>query len=127
MSLIRLMDTRSAEVLSALLALVIAGGMFTSPDNAIFLQTMKSVRLLPEWALVSAAAAAVSLFALFTSSARINATARFASGCMWGTIVLVFANVQQWLPLFWIALVMFAFDIYLVAVKGQSWTVRSSS
>lgn len=120
------MDTRSAEVLSALLAMVIAIGMFTSPDSALFIKTMNSVRLLPEWAVVNAVAAGMSLFALFTSNERINATARFVSGCTWGTIVLVFANVQQWLPLFWVALVMFAFDIYLAAVKGQSWT-RSNS
>lgn len=122
MGLFNEMDTRSAEVLSSLLAIVIAISMFTAPASAIIIQTLNSVRMLPEWAIFNSLAAIFCLIANFLRSEQLNTAARFVSGCTWGTIVLVFANAQQWLPIFWIALIMFAFDIYLVAVKGQTWT-----
>lgn len=124
--LIHLIDTRSAEILSALLAIVVALGMFTSPEAGLVVKTLHSVSMLPEWAIFSSLSAIFCLVASVWKNERMNAAARFVSGCMWGTIVLVFANAQLWLPFFWIALVMFAFDIYLVTIKGQLWS-RSKS
>jgi len=125
--ILKQMDTRSAEILSALLSIVIAIGMFTSPESALIIQTLNQANMLPEWAIVNAVVAAFCLAANFFGGGRFESAARFMSGCLWGTIVLVFANAQQWLPIFWIATVMFAFDIYLVTTKGQLWTKGKSS
>lgn len=120
------LNTKSAEILSALIIAAISVGMFTSPESGLVVQTLKSLSMLPEWAILGLASSALCIVSCLSNSERLNAAARFFSGAMWGTIVLVFANAQHWLPLFWIAAVMFAFDFYLVTVKGRSWS-RSNS
>ena len=123
--LIRQMDTRAAEILSALLAFVLALSTFTAPDGAPISVLMN--HMLPEWAIANMLCAVSCFVACFVNHAKITTAARFMSGCFWGTVVMVFANAQAWLPVFWMGLVMFAFDIYLVTIKGQSWTKSNSS
>lgn len=123
----KVLDTRSGEVLSALLSIVLGLSMLIAPDTAAVLQIMRDA--MPEWALVNITAAVVCLVACFLApDNRLVTTARFLSGCLWGTFILIFASEGHWrMPLFGIALVMFAFDIYLVMVKGQSWVAKVKS
>lgn len=117
----KVFDTRSGEILSALISLVLAIFLLIAPDSTQAVQIMRDA--LPEWAIVNIAAALFCLAACFcTADGRMGRTARFLSGCIWGTFILIFASLGQLLvPLFGIAMVMFAFDVYLVTVKGQAW------
>jgi hypothetical protein len=126
MSFFEFKETRSAEVMSAVLAIALALSTFTSGASAPVNVALAGV--LPEWAILNIVTALFCLTAcFFDRSKRVVKAARFLSGCFWGTVVMVFANTQQWLPVFWMAVVMFAFDIYLVAVKGQTWKRVNSS
>lgn len=116
------MSTRSAEALSAIIAIAVSISMFTSPDSTLIVDLMNQAKVLPEWAYISICCALFSLGACFFNSEKIKRASRFISGCLWGTVVMICVNFQQWLPLFWIATAMFGFDIYLVAVKGRAWS-----
>lgn len=123
--LARQIDLRPAEILSALLAFVLAISTFTSPDSAPISVLLD--HMLPEWAYANMICAVLCLVASFVNRENFTRAARFMSGCFWGTVVMLFANAQAWLPVFWMGVVLFAFDIYLVAVKGQSWSRSNSS
>lgn len=125
MRFLKIIDTKSAETLAAMLAIALAVSTFTASETAPINVMLNGI--LPEWAILNIVCALFCLFACFFENSRIIKAARFLSGCFWGTLVMVFANSQQWLPVFWMALVMFAFDIYLVAVKGQTWKRDNSS
>lgn len=122
----RLFDTRCCEVLSALISSVVAFCLLMAPDSAQVVQIMRAA--MPGWAVVNIAASMFCVFAcLFAHDSRVGTSARFLSGCLWGTFILIFASVGQWwLPIFGVAVVMFAFDVFLVTTKGQSWAIRAN-
>ena len=119
--LLKTMDTRSAEILSAFISIVLALGMFVAPAGSMMMMTMHAAGMLPEWPLVMAFCSGFCLIAQFFNIPKLVWSARFLSGCVWGTIVMVFGNQYLWLPFFWVATVMLSFDFYLVTVKGQIW------
>ena len=116
------METRSAEILSAMIAIAVSLSIFTAPETTLIVQLMNEAKVLPEWAYINICCAIFSIGACFLNSEKIKTASRFISGCTWGTVVMICANYQQWLPVFWIAVAMFGFDIYLVAIKGRLWS-----
>lgn len=120
------MDTRSGELISGGVSVAVAVSSLTAPPESKVFQVLSSMDAMPEWALIAAVCGLFCMFAVFIRDCRIQATARMMSGCVWGSLLLVFGMEGKLFPLFWIALVLFLFDIYAVTIKGQSWTRRSS-
>lgn len=119
------MDTRSGEVLSAstLLALTLSthfNGVTTEAFEVIYY-----AKALSEWMLLLIGCGFFCLFAAWTESDTVRAASRFISGCIWGTVVFLLSGLDPLLPLFWMAVVLFSFDIFTVILKGQSWIQKN--
>lgn len=121
------METRSAEILSAVLSIAVAISMFTSSESTHVISLMQQSEVLPEWAIINIFCSIFCLVACLRDDDSLEAASRFLSGCVWGTIILIFAAFRQWLPIFWIAVALFSFDVYLVTIKGQRLWTRSNS
>jgi hypothetical protein len=115
---------KSGDLLSALIALAIPLSFITSSDTVVF-SAMQSYSLWPHWAISAALSGLFCLCAAVSESTRADALARFVSGCVWGTAVLILASHSLWIPVFWTALVLFSFDIISVINKGLIWIPKN--
>ena len=121
------METRSGELVSGGLSVAYGVSALTAPPDAAIFQMLTLSNPMPEWAIIAAACGFFCMFSAFYRNLRVQAAARMMSGCVWGTIVLLFGTEGKLLPLFWMAVVLFVFDVYAVTIKGQSWIQRSNS
>jgi hypothetical protein len=120
------MDTRSGELISGGIAFAVGISALTSPPESKVFQVLQQADAMPEWALIAALCGLFCVVATFVRTCRLKAMSRMMSGCVWGSLILVFGMEGKFFPLFWIALVLFLFDIYTVTIKGQSWIQRSN-
>lgn len=121
------METRSGELVSGGLSLSIGAACLTAPPEAAMFQILQSSNPMPEWAFIAAVCGVFCMFAAFYRNLRVQAAARMMSGCVWGSVVLLFGLEYKLVPMFWMAVVLFMFDVYAVTIKGQSWIQRSTS
>jgi hypothetical protein len=121
------MDNRSGEFLSGAIAFAVSMSALTSPPESKVFQVLQKADAMPEWALIAAFCGLFCMIASVYRNCRSQAMARMMSGSVWGSLVLLFGAEGKLFPLFWIALVLFLFDIYSVTIKGQSWMRRSKS
>lgn len=119
-------DTRSGEIISAGISIAIAISAMVGPTDIAVFHTLSRIAAMPEWAFIAAMCGIFCMFAAFAKSCRVQAAARMMSGCVWGSMLMVLGMGEKFFPLFWIALVLFLFDVYAVTIKGQSWTQRSN-
>lgn len=118
------MDTRSGELISALLSIVISLSLLFTTARTTMLTILEKADALPEWAIMGLAGGLFCLVAVFLKSIKMQMLARFISGCIWGTLILMLGQERSFGPMFLNACVLFAFDIFLVLEKGQLW-IRS--
>jgi xanthine/uracil permease len=121
------MDTTTGEVISGALAASISLSAITTPVNTQVFEALNRANAMPEWAIIAAVCGLFCIFAAFCNNCRIKTLARFLSGCVWGSIVLILGSSGELFPLFWTAVVLFSFDIYSVMLKGRLWKGRSIS
>jgi hypothetical protein len=117
-------NTRSGEILSALLAVALALSILSAPNSSTY-AALQASALMPEWVIAAVVSGLFCLCAAVSEHIKANALARFMSGCVWGTAVLALASQSLWLPVFWTALVLFLFDIATVITKGLLWTPKN--
>jgi hypothetical protein len=117
-------NARSGDLLSALIALALSLSFVTS-SNTVLYTAMESYSLWPHWAISAALSGLFCLCAAVSENTKAHALARFLSGCVWGTAVLVLGSQSLWLPVFWTALVLLSFDIISVINKGLIWTPKN--
>lgn len=119
------LNTRSGEVLSALTIISLALSTVLSGVTTDALEIIYHANAISEWAMMTLFCGFFCLTAVGTENRTITALARFISGCVWGTILLLLSDLQPLLPLFWMSVVFFSFDIFTAVIKGQSWIQRS--
>lgn len=120
------MDTRSGETISALIGIILGATALLNPDSFMHILLNKADAF-PEWAILSITCSLVCLIAVFVESARVKRLARFLSGCVYGTIVMLSASIDYFGALFWVGALLFAFDIVAVTLIGRMTWIRSRS
>lgn len=122
------METRSGDLISGALCVAVATSFWTSPQNTVVFKVFEQANAMPEWAIIALVCGFFCMVSSFFKNEKVEAAARMMSGSIWGSIVLLFAADGKFLPLFWMAIVLFTFDIYSVIHKGRaSWIQRSNS
>jgi hypothetical protein len=116
---------KSGELLSALLLFAASVSTLTSPADSKMLLALNAAGAMPEWAIISAVCSIICLLTSVTNSAKTYALSKFVSGCAWGSILLVLGVEGSLLPLFWISIVLFSFDIFTVLSGGNSWSRKN--
>jgi hypothetical protein len=112
------MDTRSGEMLSALVALALGATALTTQSSFMFVLLTRADAF-PEWAILSVVCSLISLLCIFLNNERTNALGRFLSGTLWGTVILLSVSVDYYGALFWCGIIFFSFDILAVITKGN--------
>lgn len=115
--------SKSGDILSALIAFAVALSTLTSPDTSQVMIILNRAGAMPEWAIIAAICSILCLVTTLTDNAKAYSTAKFVSGCVWGSVVLVLGLEGQLFPLFWIATVLFAFDFFTV-IRSYLWSQK---
>lgn len=119
-------NTRSGEVLSALTLIALSMSTYFSGTATEAFEVIYHAQAISEWMLLIVGCGFFCLIAAWADNEVIRGASRFISGCIWGTVVLLLSGLEPLLPLFWMAVVLFAFDIFTVITKGQSWIQQKS-
>jgi hypothetical protein len=115
------------EIQSALLSLVVSFSLLFHTTQTTLYNILYKSHALPQWAQMGVAGGVFCLVAAFVSNTKIQMGARFISGCIWGTLILILIQADILGPMFWEACVLFGFDVFLVLEKGHVWMRKSRS
>jgi hypothetical protein len=102
-----------------------AVALLLNPESLMFM-TLDSANVLPQWAILSIVCSLISVASVFISSCKLQALSRFLSGCVWGTLIMIYFAIGQTHAIFWTSIVLFTFDIIVVILKGQYVWIRES-
>lgn len=121
------MDTRSGEFISAVIGIILGITALLNPESFMYMLLARADAF-PEWAILSVTCSLVCLIGVFSCSESLRKLSRFLSGCVYGTVILLSASIDYFGALFWVGLLLFAFDIVAVLTDGRvTWTLGSRS
>jgi hypothetical protein len=110
-------DTKSGEVVSALVTAAVSGSVLIHGQEGAGLL---AVGMMNEWCVLAAVTSVAYLLSIVFKTEWLRSMARFYSGCAWGAVLLMSLWHSELRPLVLCAAALFSFDFYAV-FKGEKW------
>lgn len=120
-------NNKSGDILSACIAFAVSTTTLVSVEHTQVTRVLLASGAMPEWAIVAILCSILCLFTALTKYDKFQALAKFLSGCVWGSMAMILGAESHLYPLFWIALILFTFDILTVITRSFSWRQRRHS
>lgn len=111
------MDTRSGEVVSAMVTAAISGAVLYQ-GSSVHSFDLTGVTI--QWACMALVCSGAYILSMLCQLEVLRSIARFWSGCTWGAVVLAGLSNMHVPSIFWCAVALFGFDFYAV-FKGEKW------
>jgi hypothetical protein len=117
-------DTRAADLLASCVCLVISVATYFSPNSYVY-ESIARMSAFPEWIVMAMMCSIIGIFSVFIGSVKLQSFCRFLSGCVWGSLIMLYTLFGEHQIILWIACTLFSFDITSVILKGKVWTRKN--